>query len=44
MLTLVVVLLLIALGLAVAAAVNRAPLWTSVFVAVVANLIALWGH
>lgn len=37
------VLLILALVLTIAAAVNKAPLWAAVFVALVALLVKFWG-
>lgn len=41
MITLTALLLLIALGLAVAAAIGKAPLWVAVLILTVANLLTL---
>ena len=42
MLSLIVVLLLISLGLTIAAALGKAPLWTALFVVLVALLVHFW--
>jgi hypothetical protein len=44
MITVLSLLLLVALGLVVASAMNKVPLWPGVFVVVVANLLFLWGR
>jgi len=44
MITVLTLLMLIALGLVVGSIYGRVPLWSAVFVVVVANLLFLWGR
>lgn len=41
--SLFVLLLVLALALTIASAMNKVPLWTAVFVALVALLVKYWG-